>query len=468
MVLTTTFGADEFQHLHLSWSIFKGMVPYKDYVDNHTPWLHFLLTPFFLVFSKVDIDSSQAISFMTFARIFSYCISLVSFLVLYNVGKKWMNWKVGLLAALFLANNFMFMEKSVELRPDVESTLLLLLFLNFYIEGFKRGRKYLFISGILIGSGVMFTQKLLFLFPGILVIQLVYLYYSFRLKKSKEEILNIVVLWIAALIPFLLTSGYFLYNNAFNEFFYYCFTINVKWQHRFSPLIFITKLISQNPLLVLFSILGAIKLIWHEISGMERNSTELIIYILTLSLIGGLFYIPSPHPQYFMMLIVLLSLCAAETTLWLVDLIAARFKSYRKLIISTVVLISLHPLCRYSFIYCNIEKSPQRIRQERIVSYIINNSSPSDTTLDGFPNYSVFRPHAYKYYCMLHSLRPMVKESEVRELVDGIKSGVIAPKFIFFDVFVQMYSEELNKYILQNYKETPIKTLFTRNDHDGK
>jgi len=39
------FNPDEFEHVHVSWCIANGMVPYRDFFEHHTPWLWYLLAP---------------------------------------------------------------------------------------------------------------------------------------------------------------------------------------------------------------------------------------------------------------------------------------------------------------------------------------------------------------------------------------------------------------------------------------
>jgi hypothetical protein len=61
------FDPDEFEHLHAAWYISKGMLPYRDFFEHHTPWLHFFLAPFF-VFFDVETNSTEAHAFLYFAR----------------------------------------------------------------------------------------------------------------------------------------------------------------------------------------------------------------------------------------------------------------------------------------------------------------------------------------------------------------------------------------------------------------
>jgi hypothetical protein len=39
--------SDEPQHLHVVWGWAQGMIPYRDYFDNHSPLFHLLCAPLF-------------------------------------------------------------------------------------------------------------------------------------------------------------------------------------------------------------------------------------------------------------------------------------------------------------------------------------------------------------------------------------------------------------------------------------
>jgi len=39
------FNPDEFEHLHASWLVASGHLPYRDFFEHHTPGLYYLLAP---------------------------------------------------------------------------------------------------------------------------------------------------------------------------------------------------------------------------------------------------------------------------------------------------------------------------------------------------------------------------------------------------------------------------------------
>lgn len=43
---------DEVEHLHAAWAIAQGQVPYRDFFQNHTPLLYYLLAPVFALMGE--------------------------------------------------------------------------------------------------------------------------------------------------------------------------------------------------------------------------------------------------------------------------------------------------------------------------------------------------------------------------------------------------------------------------------
>src|SRR5262245_2517030 len=93
------FDADELEHTHAAWSVFRGLVPYRDFFEHHTPWHYFALAPFFRWFA-VDQSFESAQRFLVFARGVSLALTALSALLIFRIGRQQAGRKAGLLAAL--------------------------------------------------------------------------------------------------------------------------------------------------------------------------------------------------------------------------------------------------------------------------------------------------------------------------------------------------------------------------------
>ena len=66
------FQSDEPQHLHVVWGWARGLVPYRDVFDNHTPLFHLLCAPLFRALG----ERADIVVPMRFAMIPLYCLTL--------------------------------------------------------------------------------------------------------------------------------------------------------------------------------------------------------------------------------------------------------------------------------------------------------------------------------------------------------------------------------------------------------
>src|ERR1044071_4388112 len=112
------FDPDEFEHLHAAWLIAQGNLPYVDFFEHHTPWFHFFLAPFFSFF-HVETSAPDAVTFLFLARRLMWILTGVILLLVFWLGKLWLNQLAGLLAALFLVNSEIFSTATLEIRPDL-------------------------------------------------------------------------------------------------------------------------------------------------------------------------------------------------------------------------------------------------------------------------------------------------------------------------------------------------------------
>jgi len=168
------FDQDEFLHVHSAWSIFKGLLPYRDYFDHYTPLFHLFLAPFFHFF-KVEIDSADAVAFFLFARKLMWFISGLILLLTFWLGKLWRNTEVGCVAMLFLLSTEVYWNMALEIRPDPLAVVFWLLYLIMVVravqgdnEEYVKRRMFAW-SGLFLALGFLTIQKLVYAFPGLAV-----------------------------------------------------------------------------------------------------------------------------------------------------------------------------------------------------------------------------------------------------------------------------------------------------------
>ena len=525
------FDPDEFQHLHSAWCISKGMLPYKDYFEHHTPFLHFLLAPCFHFFN-VETDPDQAISFIFLARYWMWIFTAVMFWLTFTLGKRVKNPRVAWLGTLFLATTPMFLAKCLEIRPDVLATLLWLACLLCVIRGMRsegRGLRNFAWSGFFLGLGVMCTQKMLFAIPGLSASMGWYLWRQKKCKNTKGQFWILSSQIAGFCLPVLMILGYIAMRHGLSQFIEYNFIMNLTRRIRFAPYAHLSLLFSQSPLLVVFGIAGFLRTVSNLFRRESQGSypgreSDVLLALNTLGLFAGLFLNPAPHRQSFLPLLPLMAILAsislvqiAETAVELKGGASRKFRSlgfegvafvifiltqwwmdlsgYRPGVVQQgfyitmigtplligVVMISgrwknwvvgivLVALCAHFSLQL---KDMFQFRNKETLSeirYILVNSRPDETVMDGWTGLGVFRPHAWFFYFLHTEMRKMMTRDQFDSLYQDLRTSRVAPRLILFDQDLKSLSPEITAFFKQHYTSVGLPNIWVRKtegDDDG-
>ncbi|MGK7885773.1 MAG: hypothetical protein AB4057_14245 [Crocosphaera sp.] len=405
----------------------------------------------------------------------------------------------------------MFLQKTLEVRPDVLSTalwlgslLILLRQIQFKNPNSKFIKWHFLASGILLALACIMTQKILFVLPGLTITMLWYCFDKRSQGLLKERCQNICYQLAGFSFIFILICAYFAWHNALNEFFYFNFFLNANWKLRsFTPWFYLEKLIRQSPFLFTFSSLEVLIIISRLFKDRTFYRGDYLLVINYLGLLLGLFIIPAPLRQYYLMFIPLMGLLSAQFLVNYIDslsdlkkkkkskydiylianlifiqliILILRFtKPYginddlRTLIISLVIL----SLILISLYYKNLaialliiilnfpsakmytnEFNNTNVEQLANISYILEKTSPNEKIMDGWTGVGVFRPHAYFYWMLHQEIRALLTKEEKEELLKNLKSGQIKPDLISLDYNLRQISPDITKFFQENYQHT--------------
>ncbi|MGB9598033.1 MAG: ArnT family glycosyltransferase, partial [Candidatus Poribacteria bacterium] len=300
------FDPDEFQHLHGARQVYYGEVPYRDYFDHHTPFIHFILAILYYIVG-------EDIQILFIARGLMLIFTAIILLLTFVLAKKLYDIDTGLFAVLFISYTLMFLEKTLEIRPDLGSVIFWLASMILMIKGIQE-KAYLrwhLLSGVAMGTAIMFTQKSLFGLPGIFIAVL-YPFIDRRLSISWRQNLKLSLLFFGGMaIPIGLTCLYFLINQGLWQFIYCNFILNSRWKVRFSPKSYIHQLLRQNPFLPVFGLSGLlVNIVWMYKKEMITKGIYIPIFC-TISVIIGLYIMPVPYRQYYQLFLPLLAIYSA-------------------------------------------------------------------------------------------------------------------------------------------------------------
>jgi hypothetical protein len=103
--------SDESQHLHVAWLWIQGRLPYRDFFDNHAPLFHILTAPFVaLVGERAEI--------LYLARFAMFPLFVTTLGLVFVIGRRLFDARVGAWAALLLGFHAEFFATSLEYRTD--------------------------------------------------------------------------------------------------------------------------------------------------------------------------------------------------------------------------------------------------------------------------------------------------------------------------------------------------------------
>ncbi|HET7294209.1 MAG TPA: hypothetical protein VFM88_17420 [Vicinamibacteria bacterium] len=427
------FGPDELEHAHFAWRILRGELPYRDYFEHHTPFLHFLLAA---VFGRRDVTASaeDAIAALFDARRLAWGFGSLALLVTALLGRSLRGAREGLLAALLLGNTGVFLWRAFESRPDVPAMLLATLALFLAARGFRSlgegrtGVTQLAGGGLALGAAAMFTQKVLFFGPGMALFSLLLLWEP-RLEIPRRRRLGAVAaLGAAFLAPILATLAYFAARGALGAFIECNFLVNTRWPG-LPARDFVLLVLYDDAAAVGLCFLGvALGLARASPAGLSRG--EPFLALAFLSPVLGLLVHPAVTLHYFLLFLPLGAVYAATALVALADGVSRRVPRVPAdaLLLVFALVSSVMPALRLREAFGRGNWSTlQGLR------FVQANTAPWETTLDGFTGLGAFRPSAFHYPFVNSHTRFLMGEAGSGALTAALRSGRALPRLAFLD-----------------------------------
>ncbi|HEV8486445.1 MAG TPA: glycosyltransferase family 39 protein [Blastocatellia bacterium] len=142
---------------------------------SYTPVFFVILTGFFKL---VGYGLTQG-------RAFNLITAALTLGMTYLVGRRFFNWRVGMIAALLLVSDLTFLERSRMLRNDFAAAFFALLAFYLFEAAEQRRRGWLYVaSGVAAGAGVMSHTNILYMLGAICLLML--LRYGLRIFTSAK------------------------------------------------------------------------------------------------------------------------------------------------------------------------------------------------------------------------------------------------------------------------------------------
>jgi len=468
---TRWLNPDEFEHLHAAWCQSEGLVPYRDFFEHHTPWFYWLLLP---LVKGAHEGPDMAVRSVLLARGLCVVLTATALGAVVCIGVLWgrsgasrpqtteeprafpqrvaaSGVLAGLVAATLLAGMPMFLDKSMEIRPDVPAVLLWACALAFlargirdYEQGESLGMSFV-VSGLCLGGAIMCTQKLLFAVPGFVLGGLLWVLFGGADEERARRLRCAALSAAAGLIPPLLTWAWFAAHRAGYVFVYNNFLLNARWRSAEPPEPLLARLAESSWPVLLLAWGGVVVLCLNFIRRKAYDWFGVVLLGSLTSFLLGLLVIPVAFAQYFLPILPLVALFAGRFTVFL----AHQVPNLARPVYIGLVLVLVQATPVSYALGCRHWRNDGQIAA---LQFVLANTTPNDMVMDGWRGMGVFRPHAWYYYFLHPEVRGMLPPAELAVFLSRLESGEVKPKLIVMDNNLRLLSDRLVAFVERQYE----------------
>jgi hypothetical protein len=364
------FWDDEIEHVHASWYVQNGQVPYRDFFEHHHPLLWFLLAPVISVLG-------EGLPVLAAAR-------LLMLLVAAGIG--WLTWRIamlaggkgetGFLALAILFANFIFLPCVMEVRPDVPMVFLALAAVERLLVFMKEERpRQLLAASFLAALSFLFLQKVVFLFP---VAATLLCFWRCRGRISSALFLKTIAIFLLPLVAF---GAWLFFSGTFQDYFLCNWLLNVKRQVAFSLWLNIGRMALVN-IVFWLSLLPALV---HALRSGKSSAAMKVVAWFSLIALAALFLLPNPADRHFLLVLPLLSVMVGG---WAGNQSHFPLRGkWSKIYLAGLLVVPLPFLIALNF--------PLNGVQLEKFAYVLRQTKPDDRVLDGRNDFNLFRPDVH-------------------------------------------------------------------------
>jgi 4-amino-4-deoxy-L-arabinose transferase-like glycosyltransferase len=450
LIFVRAFDNDEFEHAHAAWSVFKGLLPYRDFFEHHTPWYYFTLAPFFRWFA-VDLSFDAARHFLVFGRLLSLALTAASAVLVFSIGRLGGSRRMGLLAALFFVGQPVLIHKTLEIRPDVPALLffvaaLWLLRHGIASEHAQLSRKLAWFlgGGLCLGGAVMCTQKLLFALPGAFAgLGLWTLTGDRRRFGGRAAAVLVALVGVAA--PAVVTWIAFSLRDGGSQFIYNNFVLNAHWRVRSGR--HLTNALASSWPILLLTVIGAWAALFRPGRAGRRDDGEMLLLCTLGGLVAGIVVVPAAYEQYYLPPLTIACLFAARGLCFLLD--SSRYRGRDWLLVCATA-----PLLIWPVVDLGRALGRRNDVQMARLRFVYAHTGPTDPVLDGWLGTNVFRPHPLYYFFMHGELLAMLTQSQRDAYLDELTSGRVRPALITLDDELRALGPRFMQFLRDRYVST--------------
>ena len=428
---------DEIEHVHASWYVLQGQVPYRDFFEHHHPLLWFLLAPLIAWLG-------EGLAVLAAGRMLMLAAAL---------GIAWLTWRIarraaghaeaGLFAVAVLFSSFMFVPCVMEVRPDVPMVLLALAAVERLLVFLGEGRPGALLAAAFFAAlSFLFLQKAVFLLPAAAALLCI---------RRWQGAIPSALFWKALavfLLPQFIFAAWLILTGAFQDYFFCNWLLNVKRPGLYSLWLSVGRMALVN--FAFWLSLPAACL--RALRAHGSPAALKVVSWFGLSVLAAMVLLPNPADRHFLLTLPLLSVLVGA---WAAD--RSRFPlsgRMRKIYLACLLLVPLPFLAASSF--------PMNGVQLEKIAYVLRLSAANEKVLDGRNEYNLFRPDVHYFWFQVDAGEML---DHYRRLRGGRHGDYDACRLIRGQKprFILLRSREwANCDLWREYLLTPYEDLFIR------
>lgn len=412
ILYTETGNGDNVEHIHSTWLVSNGKIPYRDFFQHHNPLLWYVFAPF------IGFVSNQVL-LLDIAHAIGMLAGVVTFFYVYKISTTFFANKIASVLSLLTLCPPYFYIYSFNYNPDTFMALSYAMGIYYLFLYWKESKLYhLVISFFCFFLSFLFTQKILLVLFVLGVLSLIVFY---KRKIPLSDIGYALLLPIVGLAVFIAC----LYNKSILELYWQTnYIFNIEMQEFYgNNKISITDKNTIMPAIIFASI------------GMILLFAKANIYFKTFSVLFVIeaiqrFFYFSIAPYYLLPLMIYV-VCINSS---LIE------KIINKYYVLCIIFISIS--CFYAYI--SKESYLQARGTDRsFANYISSNITPCDYVLSGFlSSQSIISKDPHYYWALLGHIDiagekiGIHPKPNVSEVVLKYK-----PKFVYGGIYFDNYAK---------------------------
>ena len=450
------FDADELQHVQFAWLIGQGYRPFVDFYEHHTPLLHYAMSVVTII-ARPEASAAAAVGTLLALRVLAAAVGVAVLLVTYRLGSTWKDRATGGLGALMLGSTGIFLQKSIEIRPDTAGVLLwlsALWLLSRHVQMQSSARhSQLLLVGFLTGCAISTNVKIILAAPALL------------LGLLASPVGAVAALALGALgtavglVPLVILLAQ---SDSLSAFWRAVVLGSMKWTGAIAPWHYLEQLWRENPELIALGLIGFTAFL--VLAAARRSPRDEAWAAVTRMIVGsaffpvaGLFLMPEPWRQYFLIFLPSAAILAAGVLVETIEA-SARATTRSQLVRAVVLTASGVLLTVLSLPETSRAKMVPRRNKGQLaeIGWLVSNSPPDAKVLSGWLSQGVFRSPAVRWTVLPYAWLRQMTPDDRAEIVSLLASCRTRPEIVFFDDRLASVDPQVPALVQQWYEPVGI------------